>query len=138
MGTTGATPAKEEINFYSDNSGVRVTSSRLIIGSTTYAMLNITSVSCAAQPPSRTGPLLFLILGALSFFRGFSGHGEQGLVVFGTLLLVIGGLWWKGQKTQYHLKIASASGEANAVTTTDKQRVENIIQAVNEAIIGRG
>lgn len=138
MASTGATPAKEEVNFYSDNGGVRVTSSRLIIGATTYAMLNITSVTCAAEPPSRIGPLFFLIVGALVFFKGFSGHAEQSLIVFGVFLLAVGGLWWKIQKTYYHLKISSASGEANAVTSTYKKRVESIIQAVNEAIIGRG
>lgn len=137
MGTTGAVPTKEEINFYSDENGVRVTSSRLIIGQTTYAMLNITSVSCAVEPPSRVGPLFFLIFGALFFFVGLSGTAHQ-MAVFGFFLLAIGGLWWKVQKTHYYLKVASASGEAKAVTSIDKQRVDRIVQAVNEAIIGRG
>lgn len=137
MGTTGAVPAKEEINFYSDNTGVRVTSSRLIIGQTTYAMLNITSVSCAAQLPSRIGPLFFLLIGALCLIGGIGGS-EAALIGWGVFLLAIGGLWWKLQKTNYHLRIASASGEANAVSSQDKQRIESIVQAVNEAIIGRG
>jgi hypothetical protein len=137
MGTTGATPAREEVIVYSDENGVRVTSSRLIIGQTTYAMLNITSVSCAADPPSRIGPLFFGIFGALLFFAGLSGKVTQ-LALVGFSLLAIGGLWWKLQKTHYFLKVASASGEAKAVTSTDKQRVDRIVQAVNEAIIGRG
>ncbi len=58
--------------------------------------------------------------------------------MFGVFMLAIGVLWWKGQKTKYHLRISSASGEANAVTDFDKQRIDNIIQGVNEAIIGRG
>jgi hypothetical protein len=137
MATTGTAPAKEEVSFYSDNDGVRVTGSRLIIGGTTYAMLNITSVSCASEAPSRIGPLFFLIIGALSLIGGITAS-TPGAAGFGVFLLAIGGLWWKVQKAKYHLRIASASGEANAITSTDKQRVSGIVQAVNEAIIGRG
>jgi hypothetical protein len=137
MSTTAAVPAKAEVSFYSDGGGVRVTNSRLIIGQTTYAMLNITSVSRASQPPSRLGPLLFLIFGSLFVIAGFGGT-QHGGAFLGVLLLAIGGLWWMMQKTKYHLRISSASGEANAVTDTDQQRVDNIVQAVNEAIIGRG
>ncbi len=73
MSATGAMPAKEETTFYSDNGGVRVTSARLIIGPTTYAMLNITSVMRAQELPSRVGPLVVLIIGVLSVFGGMSG-----------------------------------------------------------------
>ena len=60
------------------------------------------------------------------------------LAVCGAVMLATGILWWKSQKAKYHLRISSASGEANAVTDYDKQRIDNIIQGVNEAIIGRG
>jgi hypothetical protein len=138
MTATGATPAREEVSFYSDDSGVRVTNSRLIIGATTYTMLNITSVSCAVERPSRVVPWAFFIVGAFSFLAGFSSRGAEGFIIFGLFMLAIGGLWWKAQKTYYHLRIASASGEASAVKSTDETRVEKILEAVNEAIIGRG
>ncbi len=35
---------EKEICFYSDDRGVRITNTRAIIGNTTYAMANITSV----------------------------------------------------------------------------------------------
>lgn len=137
MSATGTALGKEETTFYSDDGGVRVTSARLIIGSTTYAMLNITSVMRAVEPPKRIGPLLFLIGGLFIFGGGLSGS-DLSAVVWGVLLLGIGVFWWWKQKPQYHLRIASASGEANAVTSPDKDRVDKIVQAVNEAIIGRG
>jgi hypothetical protein len=136
MSTAGTAPAKEEISFYSDNSGVRVTNTRLIIGSTTYAMLNITSVSRAETPPSRVGPVMFLLVGTLSFLGGLSGGSN--ITIFGVFMMAIGAFWWKTQKTKYHLVIASASGEAKAITSEDKQRVDKIVSAVNESIIGRG
>lgn len=136
MSETGS-GAKQEISFYSDDGGVRVTSSRLIIGTTTYAMLNITSVTRTSEPPSRVLPLILIIGGLFFFLRNVSGP-NTGVAVFGFFLLLIGGIMWKGQKTKYHLRISSASGEANAVTDTDMKRVDKIVQAVNEAIIGRG
>jgi len=136
MSTAGTVPAKTETTFYSDNNGVRVTSARLIIGSTTYAMLNITSVMRAEEHPSRVGPLVLVALGILFTLGGLSGT-EYGAAVFGVFTLAIGVVWWKAQKTKYHLRISSASGEANAVTDYDKQRLDSIIQGVNEAIIGR-
>ncbi len=137
MSATGSALAREEVVFYSDDSGVRVTNSRLISGSTTYAMNNITSVSLNSESPSRVWPLVFSSIGIFSCLNGLSGTEHSG-VVFGLFMLGIGVLWWKAQKTKYHLKIASASGEMNAITSTNKKRVESIIQAVNEAIIGRG
>jgi hypothetical protein len=126
-----ATPAKGEISFYSDDNGVRVTNSRLIIGTTTYAMLNVTSVMRKAEPPNRVGPIILLLLGVAVL-------AHHNTAFFGFLMLVAGVLWLKSQKTLYHLRIASASGEANAITSTDVLRVDKIVQAVNEAIIGRG
>ena len=117
--------------------GVRVTSARIIIGQTTYAMLNITSVMRAEEHPSRLGPVLFLIVGAMLLVAGITGP-EYGLLMFSAFMLGIGAFWWKVQKSKYHLRISSASGEANAVTDFDKARIDAIVQAVNEAIIGRG
>jgi hypothetical protein len=137
MSATGTVPAKEETTFYSDDGGVRVTSARLVIGPTTYAMLNVTSVMRAEERPSRVGPVLMSVVGVMFFLVGLSG-AEHGGAVFGVVLLAVGVLWWRGQRTKYHLRISSASGEANAVTDFNRQRIDNIIQGVNEAIIGRG
>jgi Family of unknown function (DUF6232) len=137
MPTAGVAPTKEETIFYFDNGGVRVTSSRLIIGPTTYPMLNITSVLRAEERPSRVGPLIVLIIGGLCLLNGLAGP-EHGAAVFGVFILVGDILWWKGQKIKYHLGISSASSEANAVTDFDKQRIDNIIQGVNEATIRKG
>jgi hypothetical protein len=135
MSVTGAVPAREETNFYSDN-GVRVTNARIIIGQTTYAMLNVTSVMTAEERPSKLGAIVTLVIGGLMFVSGLKN--TPGIALLGVLMLGVGGLWLKGLKTKYHLRISSASGEANAVTDTNKQRIDSIVQAVNEAIIGRG
>jgi hypothetical protein len=102
MLTTGLVPAKEEVSFYSDTEGVQVTNSRLIIASTTYAMLNITSVSCAFEKTPRGGPMSFILLGVSSFIAGLAASSPM-FIVFGVPMLLIGGYWWKVQKIKYHL-----------------------------------
>jgi len=127
-----------EVTFYSDEGGVRVTNSRLIIGPVTYAMLNVTSVSRAFTKPNRIGPALLLGIGAICLVASFSGHFESAPFVWGLVLTGLGALIWKLQKTKYHLRIASASGEANAVTSVNADQIDKIVQAVNEAMIKRG
>jgi len=56
-----------------------------------------------------------------------------GLVVFAIGALIA----WKALG-QYHIKITSASGEATALSSKDNDYIIRIIQALNEAIIGRG
>ncbi len=134
-----ATPAiATEITFYSDEAGVRVTNSRLIIGPVTYAMLNVTSVSRTFTKPNRVGPALLLGIVALCLVASFSGHFEPTPLVWGLVLTGLVALIWKLQKTKYHLRIASASGEANAITSIDASQIDRIVEAVNEAMIKRG
>ena len=133
------TPAMApEVTFYSDEGGVRVTNSRLIIGPVTYAMLNITSVSRAFTKPNRLGPVLLLVIGVLVVFASFSGQFEFELFMTGIILAGLGAVVLKLQKTKYHLRIASASGEANAITSVNADQIDKIVQAVNEAMIRRG
>jgi hypothetical protein len=133
------TPAMApEVTFYSDEGGVRVTNSRLIIGPVTYAMLNVTSVSRAFTKPNRLGPVLLLAIGGLVVLASFSGKFEIGPFMIGIVFAGLGALVWKLQKTKYHLRIASASGEANAITSVNADQIDKIVQAVNEAMIKRG
>lgn len=125
---------EKETTFYSDDRDVRVTDKRLIVGNTMYAMANIASVSTALTKPSRRVPLVFIAIGALVFLA--SGGDSTGLT-YGAILLAVGILWWKAQKSVYHLRISSASGQSTAVSSSDRSYVERIVQAVNEAIIKR-
>lgn len=127
-----------EVTFYSDDGGVRVTNSRLIIGPVTYAMLNITSVSRAFTKPNRLGPVVLLVIGGLVILASFSGHFEIGPFMIGVVFAGLGALVWKLQKTKYHLRIASASGEANAITSVNADQIDKIVYSVNEAMIKRG
>jgi len=122
----------EETTFYSDNVGVRVTDRRLIIANATYAMANIASVKTGITYPNRTGPVLLVLIGVICLFAG------RDALAFGLVLGVVGVLWWMGQRSTYHVRISSASGEGDALSSARKDYIEGIIQAINEAIIKRG
>lgn len=127
----------EEITFYSNDQGIRVTSARLIIGDSVYAMTNITSVKRAVTKPKRTGPLFSIGIGIV-FMLGTLASGDTGGVVFGMILIALGIIWWLLQKPTYHLRVASASGEADALSNKDEKQIMPVVQAINEAMIHRG
>ncbi len=127
----------EEISFYSDNSGVRVTNTRVIIRNVTYAMANIASVRSEVTKPSLVGPLVAILLGVVFVLGGIGGRSSAG-AVFGGILVLPGIVWWRGIKPIWHLRISSASGESTPLSSTNQSWVESIAHAINEAIIHRG
>src|SRR6266478_347880 len=87
----------DETSYYSDENGVRVTDKRVIIGSTTYSMANITSVSTKVEHPSKMWPLIFMVVGGLFVFGGLSSKAF-GAVLFGAILAILGYFWSRGIK----------------------------------------
>ncbi len=124
----------EETSFYSDQSGVRVTDKRVIVGNTTYSLANITSVSNSVEKPSLTGPILSIVIGLLLLVAGASGK-SGGAALIGALVVLFGIVWYRGCKPLWHLRIASASGESTPLRSTNQQWITNIARAINEAII---
>ena len=126
----------EEISYYSDQNGERVTDKRVIIGNTTYSMANITSISTTNRASCKAWPVVFVLSGCLFIVIGLSNKAF-GLAVFGAILGVLGYFWFKGIKPIWHLRIASASGESKPLQSINQQWISSIAQAINEAIIHR-
>lgn len=124
----------EETSFYADQKGVRVTDKRVIVGSTTYSLANITSVSTTVEKPDFTGPILFTVLG-IFLLIGAVSENSGGFAFFGVLLLLLGIVLYRGCKPKWNLRIASASGESAPLQSTDEQWISNIARAINEAMI---
>jgi uncharacterized integral membrane protein len=128
----------EEERIYLDNV-VAVTTTRVIIGGTTYALRNITSVKMTYAPPQIGWPLLLLILGL--FFLGLSVlfPRNEGTPIIAYIFLgawIAGAiLWMVMTKTRFHVDISSASGEIHALTSKDKAYIERIVLSINEAIV---
>ena len=117
-----------ETTFF-EYEGVRVTNSRFIVDGQTFAMNNITSVKPMEQKPSRILPILFVILGALPAISGAYG---------GLVLSVVGVIWLAMQKAVYHVMLHTAGGETSALKTHQKEYLQKVVTALNNAIVHRG
>lgn len=131
----------KEVVFYSDDRGVRVTNTRLIIirrqGSTTYAMVNITSVSDEKIDPNRWAGIVLAILGMLILVGGLY-EGSDIALVSGGVFLGLGILLAAIVRPTYKLRVDSASGKDYALSSKDRQYIQGIVTAMNEAMIKRG
>ncbi len=125
----------DEVSYYSDQNGVRVSDKRVIIGNTTYSMANITSVSTKVERPSMMGPILMIAIGLFLFVSGISQ--QSGVALIGAIVAGLGYFWYRGRKPVWHLQIASASGETTPLHSVNGQWISSIAQAINEAIIHR-
>jgi hypothetical protein len=126
----------EEISYYSDQSGVRVSDKRVIIGNTTYSMANITSVTTEVEVPGVLLYYLIMVVGALLLIGVFA-HKSAGAAIFGGVVAAVGYFGKRGAKPTWHLRISSASGETTPLKSNDGRWISNIARAINEAIIHR-
>ena len=131
--------------YYSDGKGVRITATRLIIGSKTYAMANIVSVSSEAVPAKRTRGYImaFIGLAILIIWAAFNGSlhnpfwNRYGLPA-AAVLLVTGIIAGATARQTYCLKLTSAAGEETPIASTDSEYISQVAVAVNDALIRRG
>ena len=126
----------QEQVFYSDDAGVRVSNSRLIVGATTYALSGITSVSAVKYKAKRSPAIWTAIIGLLLAALGFNTTAVLGIV--GIVILAIGVLWFFLIKDNIVVRIHTAGGETDAVSSTDASYIHKIVSALNDAIVHRG
>lgn len=121
----------EEKTFF-QYEDVSVTNARFMVASQTFAMSNITSVKASRQDPKRLWPIVLIVIGLL-FAVGGSANMGLGLVIGG-----LGVAWLLVQKTMYHVMLTTAGGETSALSSKQRDYIEKVVQALNEAIVARG
>lgn len=126
----------DEISFYTDQNGVRVTDKRVILANTTYSLANITSVATSVEKPKLFGPIATISVGVLLVLSGAASKSAA-VAIIGFCIAAFGYFWYRGSKPIWHLRIASASGEATPLKSLNQQWISSIAQAINEAIIHR-
>lgn len=125
-----------------ENQRVEVTTSRAIVGATTYAVKNITSVAAVRLPPKRSGAVLLVLLGVLAGVvasgSALEGHAlEPGplhivagiLVALGVALLVL-------SRPRFVVRIHTAGVEQQMLASSDEALVARVVAALNRAIVG--
>lgn len=113
---------EEKIFFQQDN--IVVTNTRFSVDGQTYAMSGITSVKSKAEVVPMWAKVILFLLGLIL------------IPLYGFGLLVIIGIFFL--KSRYSVMLSSASGETKALQSKDKALIDNIINALNQAIISRG
>jgi hypothetical protein len=136
-----ARPAPVPERVFYDAGGVKVTNTRFMVSNQTYAMSGITSVTTIVESPSRKGPIIMILIGVLGLIGTFTSQQQPppGTFVFVVALIAIGVWWWTRKKSTYHIVLNSASGEQRRLfSDKNHQVIEDVVQALNEAIVHRG
>lgn len=119
-----------EERIFFEYGDVKVTNARFINGGQTYAMNNITSVKPYEKKPTRVGGIILLAVGiAIMFNTSFAT---------GVLIAAAAAYYLYQQKTIYHILLSTSAGEATALVTYQRDYLNNVIAAVNNAIVHRG
>ena len=121
----------EEKSFFNEG-GVSVTNARFIANGQTHAMSGVTSVESFRQDPSRKGPIILGIIGVLAL----TGGGT--ITVVGLLLIAGAVALWFLQKPAFSVRLSSASGSKDWLSSKDGEYISKVVAALNDAIVYRG
>lgn len=123
----------DEIEFYKGGN-VSITNARFLVGSTTYAMNGVTSVKRGQTDPSKAAPVIAGLIGLAMVFVATTFLFKA--IGVGLFLLAV--VWFRSIKPEYIVVLNSASGESQALSSQDVKYINDVINALNEAIIHRG
>lgn len=128
--------ADQEKEYYRSGN-VLITNTRAELGGRTFAMANVTAVSMATTGSSTFGPAVLLAAAVLVGSMGLSRGGAQQLVV-GAVMAALAIWWIRSLKPTYSVNLGSASGESKALQSQNKAEIEQVVAAIQQAIIERG
>ncbi|KYF65664.1 hypothetical protein BE11_49395 [Sorangium cellulosum] len=123
----------QEETLYSDKE-TTVTPTRFVVGKTTYAINQITSVTAAAAPRNP----VTLAMGLGLFFVGVYVLASTDAVGMGIMALAMGVLFSLAFIPRRHVvAIGTSSGQVQAVVSPDPAKVQRIADALSLAITSR-
>jgi hypothetical protein len=135
---------------YLDDGNVIVTNTRVVIGGKTYTAKHITSVQMVKkQDETRIWGILMAVVGGLlslsglllliGLLRSFSVEifGIGGIcLAAGIVILLFGILLTIVSRDKFIIRLASASGEVDALTSTKREEIAVVVEAVTKMITG--
>lgn len=130
---------------------ITVTTARFITGASTFAIANIASVSRVRIPANNLAAILAVLVGGLAamcsvvgfYFSRFDNSPAwiiSGVIgcLGGIVLIGLAVLIFVINKDKYAVQITTNAGQQNAVVSNDKDMIEKIVGALNQALIQRG
>lgn len=135
-----------------EREAIKITNLRLVFGEKTYAISTISSVELVTLQPSPTlaglmmGGGIFMFIIALttiipkgsSYSHASAYNPNWFLLGIGLLIAAAGFAIYRSLAPTYVVKFASTAGAVEAYNSTDKTKIQPIVDAINEAIIQKG
>ena len=118
----------EEKTFF-EYEDVKVTNTRFITGGQTFAMSNITSVKAFEKKPERLLGIIMLLIGLGIMAKSF---------MVGIIIAAAAAFYLYQQKTVFHVMLSTSGGESSALKTFQRDYLNKVVSALNDAIIHRG
>lgn len=118
----------EERTFF-EYEDVKVTNARFMTGGQTFAMNNVTSVKPYVEKPSRLVGVIVLLIGIGLMSTSFG---------MGLLIAAAAAIYLWSQKTVFHVILSTSAGETKALKTYQREYLNQVIAALNNAIVYRG
>lgn len=123
---------------------VVVSNTRVVVGGTTYALANLTSVSKHVVSPKTSGQLALAATGAMIALCGFfywlieKVRGCLFLVLLGAGVTIWAVLASKRVKPTFAVQIQISSGQAQALESPNESLIDRVVEAISQAITLRG
>ncbi len=112
--------------------GVSVTRNALSSAGQVFPLRDIAGVQVVTVQKNKVLPLTISLLGLAGAIVGAIFRSPVGMVC-GVMLVVIGWITWATQDVTHRLMVQTANGEREALTSTDRDFVERVSAAVNDA-----
>ncbi|PRX33234.1 hypothetical protein B0G75_103462 [Paraburkholderia sp. BL18I3N2] len=112
--------------------GVSVTRNALSSAGQVFPLREIVDVRVVTVPKNKVLPVTISLLGIAGIIVGAILRSPVGIVC-GTMLAVVGWLTWLTQDITHRLMVQTANGDREALMSVDREFVERVAVAVNEA-----
>lgn len=125
----------QEVTLYQDAGGVMVTSARLVVGATVYPIRGLTAVQYVELPQSHTAAK-WLVVASIGLFLVMVGQNGTSAVICAGPVFALAIFIAVKSKPELAVRILTAGGQIDAVTTSDRNRADQIVAALNRAVAG--
>jgi hypothetical protein len=112
--------------------GVSVTRNALSSAGQVFPLRDIVGVQVVTVQKNKVLPVTISMLGLIGAIAGVI-FGSPAGIVCGVMLVAVGWLTWATQDITHRLMVQTADGEREALMSTDREFVERVGAAVDEA-----
>jgi hypothetical protein len=136
--------------IYTDGHKVKVTPRQFIVGKTGYLIRGITNIQLHTIRTNPAPGIILMILGIAAGVLGYMQFFNENVQTFelyeettnrnqislivGGVLFILGVIWLLLSHERYAVRLTTAEGERNAVVSTRKDYIGQIVKAVNSVV----